>query len=268
MSVEHIANHVELALARRTQQFLEKVNIERDLTILVEPVQRLEDVLYAVLTERDITNAEGIQLDALGKIVGEPRDGRVDDDYRRFVRARIRTNKSNGLVEDVLVVTRLVLDQPDATLQMLMYPPAGVVLNIYAEPVSDLVALTLVKFLRDVVSAGVRIIVQFFTVDESELFSLAGATAFTTGSHSPGATTVNVGDTTGFDSSGSFIMGEGTLLEETRTYTGKTATSFTGVSPLVNTHAATTPITPVDALLGFGDDTDPDVGGYFASAIE
>lgn len=63
-----------------------------------------------------------------------------------------------------------------------------------------------------------------------------GLAAFLDGSHSAGATTLTVDSTGGFPSSGSLVLDEGTEDEETVTYSGKTGTTFTGVSALTMDH--------------------------------
>ena len=54
--------------------------------------------------------AEGQQLDNLGEIVGETRQGRSDEDYLIAIRAKIKLNISSGTIEDVLAVAALVED--------------------------------------------------------------------------------------------------------------------------------------------------------------
>lgn len=170
MSVELITDHVAQAIDRLPQQFKQKVNIEALLTALVTPVQTLENALYALLTERDVNSAIGQQLDDIGAIVGEARQGRLDDDYRRFVRARISTNKSKGTAADVLTVARLIIDDEDATLHLQWSGTASVVLAI-EDVVSDPDVMDiLISFLRNVVAAGVRIIVEYATVVEASMF--------------------------------------------------------------------------------------------------
>lgn len=156
-----IDNHVEQALSRLRQQFKDKPNIETWISILVAPMQRLEDALYQLLTERGIDDAVGAQLDRLGKIVGQPRDGRTDETYRRFIRARISVNTSNGTIEDVLTVTRLVLDDDDITLTLGNSGPACLLFQLEdsAVPV-DTALLLAVYFLRRTVAAGVRIVTE------------------------------------------------------------------------------------------------------------
>ena len=71
--------------------------------------QALEDAAWQLYTLRSVDTAEGWVLDVLGKLVGERRQGSPDADYRIRVRARIRANLSDGTIEDVLAVFKLLL---------------------------------------------------------------------------------------------------------------------------------------------------------------
>lgn len=70
-------------------------------------LQQAEDALWDMLTLRGVDVATGDQLDQIGRIVGEDRLGASDDDYRARIRVRIRINRSNGAVLDVLDVAVL-----------------------------------------------------------------------------------------------------------------------------------------------------------------
>jgi hypothetical protein len=48
-----------------------------------------------------LDNAIGAQLDILGRIVGVDRGQKTDDEYRTFIRGKIRANRSNGRIPDL-----------------------------------------------------------------------------------------------------------------------------------------------------------------------
>lgn len=159
MATEHVIDQVARALARLPQQHRGKVNTEALLSALAGPAQELEDALYQLLTERDIDTAIGTQLDDLGLIVGEARQGRDDDTYRRFVRARISVNRSKGTVLDVLTVASLVLDLAfdEATYELDQSGTAAYVLRVTGTDISrELATLLTERFLRLTHAAGVR----------------------------------------------------------------------------------------------------------------
>lgn len=175
MAIEHELEHVERALARLTQQFRGKTNVEALLSALAAPGQDVEDACWQLLTERTVDEAIGAQLDDLGAIVGEERQSRDDDDYRRFIRARITVNRSTGSANDILTVARLVLDLDfvDATFDLEMQPPAGLVLRILdVITTTELAEIFGVYFLRHTAAAGVRAIFESTPVDPAELLIL------------------------------------------------------------------------------------------------
>src|SRR5687768_16247400 len=89
-------------------------NIEKLLAVSVAPAQDLENCLQQLRLYRFVDTAEGDQLDIIGRIVGLDREGLDDDDYRRYIRARIAANNSNGTIEDLLTVAFLVVYDADA----------------------------------------------------------------------------------------------------------------------------------------------------------
>ena len=64
--VDHCADGLE----RLLQQFKDRPRIAALLCAFVRQVQELEDAAWQLLTERHVDAAIGVQLDALGRIVG------------------------------------------------------------------------------------------------------------------------------------------------------------------------------------------------------
>ncbi len=158
-------------------------NITKILRALVGPIQAAEDALQQLLTERTVDTAIGAQLDVIGKLVGEARAGATDDDYRRYVRARISTNKSTGRVRDVLKVADLIVYDDAAYLRVIQYGQAAFVLRVEDIIVDD-ITTALVKFMRQTTSAGVRAVVETWPLEESAMFTCDG----------PGETGLGFGD--------------------------------------------------------------------------
>lgn len=96
------------AKALLISQFRGKPAIEGFLSAWIAPLQELENVLWDVINLRVLSVATNAQLDTLGDLVGEPRLGRTDTDYRAAIRVRIKVNRSKGQSEDVLQVAKLL----------------------------------------------------------------------------------------------------------------------------------------------------------------
>jgi hypothetical protein len=59
----------------------------------------LESVAQDLYTKTNLDDAEGEQLDGLGQLIGLPRNGRNDEDYRAALRFKIKLNRSFGQPE-------------------------------------------------------------------------------------------------------------------------------------------------------------------------
>jgi hypothetical protein len=188
MATGKISDHAARALDRLKQQFRGKPKVEALVTALMGPVQAVEDALYQLLTERGVDTAIGTQLDAIGKVVGQPRGGLSDDTYRRYIRARITANRSSGLVDELNLIARLVLDDPTVVITTTQYPPASVVMSLTVAVVPQDLGVALVAFLRKATAAGVRILLHFQPQTLAASFAFEGGAGMGFGDTSNAAT--------------------------------------------------------------------------------
>jgi hypothetical protein len=259
-------DHVAAALDRLCYQFRDKQGIVDLVTVFAQRWNDLEAVFWALLSMRTVYTAVGAQLDTVGEIVGQPRNGLGDDDYRRFIFARIATNKSSGLVEDLITVAKLVLNDANATIVVNQQGAAAVVVRVIGTTISDVLANITLDFLQATTEAGIRCILETQYVADSDEWFFALA-AFATGTPAIGNTSIAVDSTAGFPSTGSLIIDEGTASAETVTYTGLTPASFIGVSALVHNHVTGTCVSLATGPgKGMGDTSDLTVGGELAAA--
>lgn len=168
--MDPITDHGAEAIDRLPQFLKDKPNLAAWLEVLCGPIQRIEDALIQLLTERAVDTAIGDQLDDLGTIVGQRRDGLADDDFRRYIRARIAANRACGLTDELLRIVRLIVDDSGATIRLTPSYPAAVVIRVSMIPVDVELASTLVSFLRDAASAGVRLVLEWSELPEADLF--------------------------------------------------------------------------------------------------
>ncbi len=68
-----IIDHKELAISRLATQFKESTNLINYIRSLLVEANTLESVFNSLIEDRWIDTAEGIQLDIIGSIVGQPR---------------------------------------------------------------------------------------------------------------------------------------------------------------------------------------------------
>ena len=129
MSYSKKTTNVEEGLAKLISQFRDKPKIRAWLTVYIQQFQDLENAFSDLLTETDIDNSVGIHLDNIGSLVGELRTGRADTPYRIALKARIRLNKSNGTIEDVIDIAIAVAGVP-ITIAITEHFPASFVARI------------------------------------------------------------------------------------------------------------------------------------------
>lgn len=120
----------------------------------------IESALWQLLTQRSISTAVGSQLDAIGKLVGQARNGLSDADYARYINARIATNNSKGRVEDLITVTRSVPNDANALIRVAPQGTATVVVVVAGTTVVLNTGVTLSGLLQAAVAAAVRLLTE------------------------------------------------------------------------------------------------------------
>jgi hypothetical protein len=170
-------DHVAAAIARLPHMYRGassalETNTQKVLRALLSPAAALESAMRQVLTLRSIDTAVGAQLEAIGDLVGMPRQSVADDEiYRRYVRAAIATNKSDGVTEDILTIARLVVNDGAATLSNKNQGIAAFVLVVGGIAFSDAVATVLVTLLRRAAADGVRPVLEYSASTPSTTFT-------------------------------------------------------------------------------------------------
>jgi hypothetical protein len=150
--------------------------LETLLTILMAPLQRFENACIQLLTQRTVTTAVGAQLDVLGEIVGQLRQGQTDDEYRRYINARIAVNRATGKREELISIASLIINDPSATILVQDQAIATVFIQIGGVAVDAPTMAALESLLGDAVAIGVRLEVQSSSVPSTATFCFATGT--------------------------------------------------------------------------------------------
>lgn len=108
--ITHILDHAVRALALLPSEFDQAVQLRALITAFAEVAQVIEDDAWACIEDRMLDTAEGAQLDQYGRVLGQPRDGLSDDDFRALLGIRILANRSNGQADIILRVVAGLLD--------------------------------------------------------------------------------------------------------------------------------------------------------------
>jgi len=102
-------NHKDLAESRLATQFRESTNLINYIKALLVEADTLESVFADLLEKRWIDTAEGIQLDILGSIVGQPREFIDAEIFNYFGFAINAISQSFGSVSDPSIGGRFIL---------------------------------------------------------------------------------------------------------------------------------------------------------------
>lgn len=177
--VGQITTHRADALSRVLTQSRDRPNLTAVLGNLGDMAQAFEDMAYPVLDGRMLDKAEGVQLDGLGQLVGQPRNGQPDATYRLFLAGRVYANSSDSSVETLLALVRQVFGA--STAQIVSAFSAGyshrrgaavVGLEVGTPTVDPALYPSATQVLKDSLAATVRL--AFVTVfDAAGSFALA-----------------------------------------------------------------------------------------------
>lgn len=99
---------VAQGLANLLHQWKDKEKVIGVIQSILETAQVAEDQRWQLLTERGIYEAVGEQLDILGRLVGELREGRDDDKYRAAILARSVIDSCDGTPDGVMSAVSVI----------------------------------------------------------------------------------------------------------------------------------------------------------------
>lgn len=98
---------VAQGLARLTSAYVTQPNVRAWLAVLLQPWQDLEDATWQVLTMRLLATATvyalpqtNVVFDSIGALVGQPRQGLADADYKSLIYLRVAVNRATGRTTD------------------------------------------------------------------------------------------------------------------------------------------------------------------------
>lgn len=124
---------------------------------VADQLQELENTFWDCYTGYLLGSAVGAQLDVLGAIVTETRQGRADEDYRAAIRVRIKVIRSNGRAEELLSITSGMV--PSASLSYREVYPAAI--EITLSTLGSTTLRTVFNMLRLAKPGGVRLLVTY-----------------------------------------------------------------------------------------------------------
>lgn len=161
MSLTENTTQVADSLKLLIQQFKNKPYLASLLSSYMEQVQLLETALFLMQDARLLSNAEGEQLDGIGRIVGLQRNGAGDADYLMLLGVKILANRSKATIPDFETMYA-ILSTKVHIWKTFAEGYAEFELEIVDEIADDSSELQWIeKFLKLMRAAGVRCIVSY-----------------------------------------------------------------------------------------------------------
>ena len=170
-----ITDHVAEGRGLLLEQYRGKPRLDALLGAYTRQVQKLEDGIWSVILGRMLENAVGVQLDKIGKIVGQKRLGEPDIRYRMLIQVRIAINRSSGYPDEIIKIIRLVCQAPFASHEFDFDDglPGTAFSVVFRDPpsVAENDAWDLVYgFVLEASAAGVGFTILWPTVDSPDVF--------------------------------------------------------------------------------------------------
>lgn len=139
--------------------------------VFIAPFERIETALTDLYLQMRVYSSTGIMLDRIGAMVGEPRQDRDDQTYRRTISARIAINKSRGTHEEIIRIA-LALLRPTGSRVNLQHGDGVAIVETMNDPVTLQLANLMATYLKQAVPLTVRLGVLFTNAgDETFEFS-------------------------------------------------------------------------------------------------
>lgn len=111
-------------------QFKDAPKLKNLIRSLVMPLETIVEDIEALGDGLHIDEASGHLLDMLGRIIGQPRAGLSDEDFRRWLKLRINLNRCHGTPEELFGILKLLLGA-DFQVTMTEHRPKDVVFTFF-----------------------------------------------------------------------------------------------------------------------------------------
>lgn len=209
--ITQITTYEDDAVERVLAQFKDSTVFQALIRSYVAQVQIAENQLFPLIAARSFDAATGHRLDGLGQIVGEPRNGKSDDTYRIFLRARMAVNLSQGTIGDLFKVLQALENNANENIVYNEIYPAAAEIRLLDEIQVGSKALLYNRFLQETRPAAVRLIYIWYPQSPDESFTFSSTSSSETDS------SLGFGDAYDSDIGGKWIgaMGPGSGFLDT-----------------------------------------------------
>ena len=151
-------------------------NIEKLVESYIPEIQELNDAALSFLIDLFLDNADGVQLDGIGTIIGVERLGLNDEQYRARLQAQIRVNTSSGTIEDVITSMALAIGVTSG-LELIEGAPAEFAVS-YPTILNNVTAIVIAEIMYQAKAGGVHAIFQYHAAEPIFAFDGDGGAKF------------------------------------------------------------------------------------------
>lgn len=159
-------NVVEKGVERLVWALQEKPNVTKMLEVFLQEIQEIEDLLLSILEVKDINTAKGVQLDNIGYILGQYREGRGDEEFREALLQQININTANGTYQTIYDIIKEYTNSD----RLRITPSSMAFASLYINGQKN-ISLNTWKLLDQIKPAGTKWIIKSDFYDNAFLFA-------------------------------------------------------------------------------------------------
>ena len=175
MATTETDEHVSSFEGRLTNPYQDKDTFTSLAQIVGKYANELEGVFQDIRVAKTIAGAVGVQLDVIGKTLGQPRGNAPDDaTYRLYLFARVLTNESSGTVDELSAIAKLITGAASCWVEESL--PNEVIVHLLATGVDANTLQVVLAMMQDAKLDAVRLQVHSNLYPPSLAFTFAGGT--------------------------------------------------------------------------------------------
>ena len=150
----YIPNFRDVASSLLLSQYRESPRVQALVRACAGAAQEIEDIGFDLLVSTTITAASGWVLDQWGAVVGEERGDLDDEDYRRFIEARILANLSDDSTDRMIKIFEIVAG-PGEVRHFDLFPAAYALTIKRNSPLTGAIRSRIRALMEEIKPAGV-----------------------------------------------------------------------------------------------------------------
>lgn len=135
-------------------QFKDAKRLKNLMRSLVMPLETIANDIETFSDGLHIDEASGHLLDVVGKVIGQPRACMGDEDFRIWLKLRIKLNRCNGTPEELLSILHLLLGSYHPMI-VAEHKPNNIILTFFK--ISKISTATIFSLIKKASPPGLRL---------------------------------------------------------------------------------------------------------------